>query len=150
MGTCKWSDKVIDKIEDNLVSHTCFYKRGVDRKYIPNALEKIGGRIERISDFPTTKKLDEDKLLTNIDDVIKYLKSLKDEGYMFLDDDYEYGDRFFIAKKYGVEDSEHYYKRLAEMISPFITEMRKNDDEKERKKARIKELEMELAELKKG
>lgn len=148
MENCKWEDKFIDKIEDNLVSYTYFYQRGFDRKYIPEALEKIGDSIERKDNCRSLKELDGENLFGKIDDVIKYLESLKAEGYEEIETDLDYCDVGAFAVKTGIEDSEHYYKRLAGMISPHIMEMRRNAKLMEKKEARIMELEKELEEIK--
>ena len=90
-----------------------------------------------------------DDLFGNIDKVIKYLESLKSQGYVEIEERWSgYEDNYFVGIKNEEETDEEYYGRLGEIVSEYSMCIKKREEEKTRKNKRIKELEDELRKLK--
>lgn len=93
--------------------------------------------------------IDEKNLFCEIDEIIAFLTSLKKTGYTSIYQRWSgYEDNYFVAVKISDETDDEYHERLADTIAPYIEGYLKEDDEKESRKRRIRELEQELQKLK--
>ena len=98
---------------------------------------------------PHTCDIEKKDLFCNIDNVIEYLKSLKSQGYVEIEEKWSgYEDNYFVAIKYEEETDNEYYRRLGELTSDYSEDIADREEEKKRKNKRIKELEEELRKLK--
>ena len=96
-----------------------------------------------------TCDVEKDDLFGNIDSVIEYLKSLKLQGYVEIDERWSgYEDNYFVGVKNEEETDDEYYSRLGKIVSKYSMDIRKRKEEEARKNKRIKELEEELYKLK--
>lgn len=94
------------------------------------------------------KVIEEDNIFCEIDETIDFLTTLKKKGYTSIDQRWSgYEDNYFVAVKFSDETDSEYHKRLADTITHYIEGYLKEDDEKELRKRRIRELEKELQQL---
>lgn len=98
---------------------------------------------------PQTCYIEKKDLFGNIDNVIEYLKSLKSQGYVEIEEKWSgYEDNYFVAIKYEEETDNEYYGRLGRLTSDYSKGIATREEEKKRKNKRIKELKEELRKLK--
>ena len=97
------------------------------------------------------KVLDTDKLFNSIGKMIKFLTSLKEEGYESISEEWSgYESNYFIANKHELETDEEYASRVYGVINREINCIKDEAEEKEKKLKEIERLESEIRKLKQG
>ena len=122
-----------------------------DKKYVDEAITNIIKRdasvFERI-DKNRECDVDEDMLFTDIDSVIKYLNTLKKEGYTNIEQKWSsYEDNYFVATKIEKETDEEMYERFCHEIEEEIEEIEKKLEIKEKKKEEMNALRNKMHKL---
>lgn len=96
-----------------------------------------------------TFEIERDKLFGVIDNVVPFLMSLKEKGYVSIEERWSgYENNYFVAVKNGIENDEEYCERLAKMVNTVSKQIEEREKKKGEKEKRIKELEFELRKLK--
>lgn len=93
--------------------------------------------------------IEEQDLCCNIDKAIKFLQSLKAQGYTEIEQRWlGYEDNYFVAIKKEEETDDEYYIRLGRLVEGYAQHIEQQEDLKLKKENSIKELEEELRQLK--
>lgn len=93
-------------------------------------------------------RIEPDFIFSEIDSVIHYLQSLKEEGYTcLLDEAYNYGEYAITACKHEEETDDEYYNRLRDYLHCIIEQRIELETKSNAKAARIAELKAELKRL---
>lgn len=133
----------IKEIVDFVTKGNCPFSR--DEVYTAlTTLNMEGKNIKRKEDYKEESDFIVDgDLCSSIDDIIKNLQELKEEGWEEIDRNYDY----FYAYKYIEEPDEEYRNRLLALIKNQLKIMTENDEEHIIQK--INEKKKEIAELEK-
>lgn len=107
-----------------------------------NAYELERKRVERTEDVKESKLFD-----VPVEDAIAYLKTFN--GKHILEQRWSgYEDNYFVVSYKDFENDGEYACRITDLVSEELDKINKEDEEGKRKKAKIAQLEKELAELK--
>lgn len=121
------------------------------RKYVDEAITNIIKRdasvFERM-DKEREYDVDKNMLFTDIDSVIKYLNTLKKEGYTNIEQKWSgYEDNYFVATKTEKETDDEMYMRFREIVEDEIEEIEKKLEIKEKKKEEMNVLRNKMRKL---
>lgn len=122
-----------------------------DKKYVDEAITNIIKRDASIFERMYKKReydIDEKMLFTDIDSVIKFLNSLKKDGYTNIEQKWSgYEDNYFVATKIEKETDEEMYERFCHEIEEEIEEIEKKLEIKEKKKEEMNVLRNKMRKL---
>ena len=138
------------RIADIVAEHICSYYsyEGYKYEHILKALDRIDKidaykhAFERNTNYIVESNIDYDKLFAaNIDDSIKYLKELKEAGWIRIEEERSgYETNYFIACKYIKESEDAYKSRITNFVEDFIPvilneekDIRENDSAAEKR-----------------
>ena len=122
------------------------YRKHVDEA-ITNIIKRDASVFERM-DKEREYDVDKNMLFTDIDSVIKYLNSLKKEGYTNIEQKWSgYEDNYFVATKTEKETDDEMYMRFREIVEEEIEEIEKKLEIKEKKKEEMNVLRNKMRKL---
>lgn len=134
----------IEELANTIRSNYCI--NHIKEKTVINLLSAMNrdGELNR-KETEQTIDIEEEELFNDIDNVISFLKKLKDDGYTSIRQEWpDYNINNFIGVKSGIETDEQYFERIAEEVSRRYDIIKDQNRKKEDIKQQICDLRNQL------
>lgn len=137
-----------EKIKNRLINE---WLSEDEKRYLDEAIERCEKDNPGILSRQITnhkKSLDKKILFGPLDEMIKFLVSLKAEGYVSVSEEWSgYETNYFVANKYEDETNEEYLSRVWDIIQEELISIKDKIEEEENIRKEIAELKARLLRL---